>query len=249
MARATICFVCSALMAVTVGCSDEGAGTGGAGGDGGSGGSDTVTLNVTTTEAQSLSPIGPALEGVRLCEADTTNCATTDSDGMASIELPADEEVSYTLEKDGYAPYLVADVTDDALFQNGPWAMYSDALIEELLGELGVASPMGGQLILRAVSGSVIEGIAGITFELVDETATPFYNQQDWTPSFDLTATTSIGQGGFVELATGEYQVEYGGTAANCSVQIGWPGDAAGRVEVPVRVGHISFGTMVCDEP
>ena len=142
------------------------------------GGSDTVTLNVTTTEAQSLSPIGPALEGVRLCEADTTNCATTGSDGMASIELSADEEVSYTLEKEGYAPYLVADVTDDALFQNGPWAMYSDALIEELLGELGVASPMGGQLILRAVSGSVIEGIAGITFELVDETAAPFYNEQ-----------------------------------------------------------------------
>lgn len=243
---------CTLLLAITIGCGEESDGTGGTGGtagSGGSGGSDTATLSVMTTEAQGLAPLGPALEGVKLCEADTTNCATTDAAGMASITLPADQEVSYTLEKDGYAPYLVADVTDNELFQTGPWAMYSDALLVELLAELGIDSPVGGQIILRAVSGTVIEGIAGVTFDLVGETATPFYNEQNWTPSFDLTETTTIGQGGFAEQATGEYQVEYGGTAANCSVQIGWPGDAQDRVEVPVRAGYITFGTMLCEEP
>lgn len=236
-------------MAITIGCGNGDGGAAGMGGTGGAGGADTVTLSVTTTEAQSLAPIGPALEGVRLCETDTANCATTDADGMASIAVPADQEVSYTLEKEGYTPYLVADVTDETLFQTGPWAMYSEQLTADLLEALGIASPMGGQIILRAVSGAIIAGIAGVTFDLIDETATPFYNEQDWTPSFDLTATTSIGQGGFVEQATGEYQVEYGGAATNCSVQIGWPGDAANRVKVPVRAGYFSFGTMVCDEP
>jgi hypothetical protein len=242
-------------MVIAVGCGDDGNGNGGSGGTagmggtGGVGGTDTVTLTVTTTEVQGLVPIGPALEGVMLCQTDTTNCATTDADGMASIVLPADQEVSYTLEKEGYAPYLVADATDETLFQTGPWAMYSDQRIADLFEALGIDSPMGGQVILRAVSGSIIDGIAGVTFDLVDETATPFYNEQDWTPTFDLTATTSIGQGGFVEQATGEYQVEYAGTATNCSVQIGWTGDAANRVKLPVRAGYLSFGTMVCDEP
>ena len=160
-------------------------------------GSDTVILSVMTTEGEGFAPIGPLLERVRPCETDTANCATTDADGMASIALPADQQVSYALEKDGYTPHLAADVT----------------------------------------------------FDLIDETTTPFYFEQDWTPSFDLAATTSVGQGGFVEQATEEYQVEYGGTATNCSVQIGWTGDAPNRVKVPVRAGYLSFSTMVCDEP
>jgi hypothetical protein len=251
--------ICCALAALTVGCSDE-SGTGGAagsggaagaGGTGGVGGADTVTLSITATEAQSLAPIGPALEGVTLCQTDTTNCATTDAAGAASIEVPANKEISYTLEKDGYTPYLVADVTDDTLLDpSGPWAMYSEALTEDFFNALGIVSPTGGIMGLRAVAGSLINGIAGVTFEIVDETATPFYNAEgDWAPSFELTATTSIGQGGFVEQPDGEYQVEYGGTAMNCSPQIAWPGSGPNQIKVPVKAGYLTFSTMDCDEP
>ena len=239
---------------MTMGCNDESSGAGGNAGTGGSagtGGADMVMLSVSVTEAQSLVPAGPAFEGVELCETDTTNCATTDADGLASIMVPAGKEISYTLEKDGYMPYLVADVTDETLFDvTGPWAMYSDDLTTEMFEALGIVSPTGGQVGLRAVSGGLVNGIADATFDLVDEAATPFYNAEgNWAPSFDLTATTSIGQGGFAEQSAGEYQVAFGGTATNCSPQIAWPGDAPNRIKIPVKVGYMTFSTMDCDQP
>ena len=62
-------------------------------------------LSVTVTDAPSFEDFsGPPLEGVELCETDTTNCAMTDADGLASLMLPTDQEVSYTLSKEGYVP-------------------------------------------------------------------------------------------------------------------------------------------------
>lgn len=247
---------CSVLAVLAIGCSDENGtgatgGSGGTAGTGGAGGNDTVTLSIIATEAQAFAPIGPALEGVRLCQTDTTNCAMTDADGAASIVVPANQEISYTLEKEGYMPYLAADVTDDTLFEpSGPWAMYDEELTNDFYDALGIGSPTGGIIGLRAVAGSLVNGIAGVTFELVGETAMPFYNAEgSWAPSFDLTATTSIGQGGFAEQPTDEYQVEYGGTAANCTPQMAWPGDGPDQIKVPVKAGYLTFSTMDCDEP
>jgi len=39
------------------------------------------------------------------------NCATTDANGAALLELPANQEVLYAVSKDGYAPELYADET------------------------------------------------------------------------------------------------------------------------------------------
>ena len=50
------------------------------------GGGATTLLSVTITEAPSLDDQlfeGPPLEGAELCEADTTNCATSDAEGQA----------------------------------------------------------------------------------------------------------------------------------------------------------------------
>ena len=98
-----------------------------------------VVLTVTATEAPSIeAPFGgPPFEGVELCQTDTTNCATTDADGHASIMLPFLQEISYTVEKEGYAPFLVADVTDFAFAASSFWPMFSDAQVAgnfELLG-------------------------------------------------------------------------------------------------------------------
>jgi hypothetical protein len=56
------------------------------------------------------------LEGVELCEIDTTNCVVSDADGFASLELPADGETAYTAEREGYAPRLYTEViSEDSL--------------------------------------------------------------------------------------------------------------------------------------
>jgi len=86
-----------------------------------------------------------------------------------------------------------------------------------------------------------------VAFDLVDETATAVYIDEAGNPNPDLTATTSFGQGAFLEVTPGEHQVEFGGVFTNCTAWTGWPGDAANRIKVPVRAGYYSYASMNCD--
>jgi hypothetical protein len=206
------------------------------------GGAEPV-VSVYVTEAIGFDGPRPPFEGVELCETDTTNCATTDAEGLAQITVPAFQEVTYTVSKEGFAPYLLADVTDETL-RTTFWPMFSDELWEDFSDALMTPYPWtGGGMFLQ-----VHPNIEGVTFLLVNETAKQYYNEVGgW--SLDLTSTTSSGQGGFVEVPPGEYQVEFGGTATNCTPEIAWPGDAPNRIRVQVRAGHFGYGSMACDGP
>ncbi|MBW2379801.1 MAG: hypothetical protein JRG70_09690, partial [Deltaproteobacteria bacterium] len=235
-----------------VGCSDVGSGgdggSGGAGGTAGNGGSGgaggTVALSVSVTEAESLNPFvrGSAFEGVELCETDTTNCATTDVDGAAEIMVSANQEISYTVSKDGYGPWLIGDVTDETL-RTTFWPMFTDAMLADDAEAVEIPYTWtGGLLALQ-----VVPNMAGVTFDLLDETGIQYYADEAGINTLGLTATTTIGSGGFAEVSPGEPQVEFGGTATNCTPSIAWPGDAANQIKVSVRVGYISYGSMICD--
>jgi hypothetical protein len=199
---------------------------------------------VSVTEAESLNPLvrGSAFEGVELCETDTTTCATTDADGAATIMVSANQEISYTVSKDGYGPWFIADVTDETL-RTTFWPMLSDAMLADDAESLGIPYPYtGGGFALQ-----VVPSMAGVTFDPLDETGVQYYVNEAGINTLGLTATTSEGRGAVLELSPGEYQVEFGGTATNCTPGIAWPGDAANRIKVPVRVGHISYGSVNCD--
>jgi hypothetical protein len=204
----------------------------------------SVALSVSVTEAESLNPLvrGSAFEGVELCETDTTTCATTDADGAATIMVSANQEISYTVSKDGYGPWFIADVTDETL-RTTFWPMLSDAMLADDAESLGIPYPYtGGGFALQ-----VVPSMAGVTFDPLDETGVQYYVNEAGINTLGLTATTSEGRGAVLELSPGEYQVEFGGTATKCTPGIAWPGDAANRIKVPVRVGHISYGSVNCD--
>jgi hypothetical protein len=215
---------------------------GGAAGMGGTGGDPVGELSMIVTEILGFSWEdtigGPPLEGVELCETDTDNCDTTDGNGEATIPLPLNQEISYTLSKDGFAPYLIADVLTAGRATSFP--MLSDQLAEELSDIMMTPYPwMGGAIALTP-----FPRMAGVTFDLVDAAAETFYHDEAGIPNPDLTATTSDGRGGFVEVSPGEYEVEFGGTATTCTLNFGWPADAANRIKLPVEVGYLSFGSM-----
>jgi hypothetical protein len=243
-----------------VGCSDLGsdgddgtgmggmAGTGGTGATGGDPDLPPVTLFVTTLESPSFEDLwpGPPLEGVEVCETDTDNCAVSDANGKATIDVPAYQEISFTLEKEGYVPSIVPRVTDETLAPES-WGLVREELVADFSGLNMIPYPWtGGVLFLAAFPRT-----AGVTYDLVDETARVFYRDEAGTAKFDLTATTccqlGAGLGGFVEVAPGEYQVEFGGTATNCILMAGWPGDAENRVRVPMKVGYITYADMRCE--
>jgi hypothetical protein len=210
----------------------------------------TLQLRVVVNEAvEGLGAIysGPRLEGVEVCETDTINCATTDADGEARLLVPKNEEISYTMTKDGYVPYLNGIKPQDT--QGGGFRsfMVSNAQMADLAEDLMIPYPLtGGIVVLRAGA----PRMAGVTFALVDETAVGYYIDEAGAVTLDLTATTSGGDGGFLEVTPREHQIEFGGTATNCRLGRGWQGDATNRIRLLVRVGHITYGQMFsCNEP
>ena len=265
MKRLALGVVCCALIGIPIGCSSENgeqtggsggmagaggaAGMGGDAGTGGAGGVDgTITLTATVTEAPSLDAdmfTGPPLEGVELCETDTTNCATTGADGTASIMIAASQEFSFTLSKEGYAPYLAGDVSDVPVLSVGNYPMISDALMEAESERLTFEWPSNTT---GLVGLAVFPLRAGVMWEIDDEGAIGYYHDADGVAQTDLTATTDSGRGGFYEASEGVREVDFGGAIPTCTVRTAWPTETVNRIRVPVQAGHISFGSMDCDE-
>jgi len=90
---------------------------------------DAVQLTVLISEGLPPTPT-VAIEGGRLCQADTSNCAVSGADGEASIELPRNERVTWTLDKDGYGSTLTPYVTE---------FRYPSGLLEPSRDEFGQA--------------------------------------------------------------------------------------------------------------
>jgi hypothetical protein len=206
-----------------------------------------VTLITTVTEAPSIDCElfdGPPLEGVEVCEADTTNCATTDASGVAQIMVPANQEITYTISKDGFAPYAIGDVSEPPSI-GSTWPMISDALMMAEGERVGFTWPTDDGLLPLAA----FPLQAGVTWAIDDETTTVYYMDEACLAQTDLTATTSNGRGGFYDVSAGVREIDFGGAASNCTPAIAWPGNAANQIRVPVRAGHFAYGSMNCDAP
>lgn len=244
-----------------VGCSDNNgggggsagtggsAGAGGTAGTGGSGGTPgTVPLIVIVFETNSISitDLGAGLEGVSVCEDGTGNCELTDDSGSATIMLPADRAIGYTMTKEGYISYLVSDVTDETFTGlSTNWPMFTESQIEEIAANLVIEYPLQGSWLALAT----FPRLAGATFDLVGETAKSYYNDESGVGQLDLTETTSVGTGGFLELSEGEHEVEFGGATANCTPAIAPDSDTANRITVTLRAGYTTYASMNCETP
>jgi hypothetical protein len=244
--------VCALGMMPLVGCSETtgDGGNGGTAGDGGSGGlggsGGTALLVVFPLDVDEQDNQTP-LPGVNVCQTETANCDLSDFTGRAELQLPIDQEIGYTLEKQGYGSQLRADVLSAAEESLSPW-MRVDALLEAQYGRVMSPYPpeAGTGTVLVAVRAQGA-GLEGATIELIGATGKAFYRDENGHWSLDLTATTSFGQGGFVEVSAGEVEVEIGGTASNCVVLSGWPSDSANTVRLPVLVGFMTVAVVRCD--
>jgi hypothetical protein len=197
------------------------------------------------------------LEGVEICETDTNNCVLTDAEGAATLQVPADQETSFTVAKEGFAKYLLPAVmpaqTTPILF-----SMATEQRIEDMHALVMSPYPMEGtgDIAIVMEAGSAF---AGATFDLGDATGKVFYYDAQGNWHAEFTATTTYGGGpwgGFTEVSPGEVspgevQVEFGGTAMGCvglSVS-GWPGDVENSVRMPIRAGYQSQVQVSCNAP
>jgi len=202
-----------------------------------------VPAYVLVVEFQGEGNPTPRLEGVEVCETDPENCVVTDASGEATLWLPVGKWVSFTLEKDGYLPYLRADVTDVEELRPS-FLFFSHEATKPWWDAIGTPYPQRGT---GAVEVAV--GFGGATLSLITATSKPFYQVVHNDPSPDLEATTSYGSGGFVEVSPGVHQIEFGGKAEGCIPAQAWPGDDINRISVPVRAGYITWANVTCQVP
>ncbi|MDH3726048.1 MAG: hypothetical protein OER77_00825 [Myxococcales bacterium] len=101
--------VCALGVVPVVGCGDA-TGGGGGGGSAGSGGSNTASLSLFIRHWDPDTGVGGVLDGVQVCETETTNCEVTDANGQTTLDLLADQETGFTLDRVDYASYLESTV-------------------------------------------------------------------------------------------------------------------------------------------
>jgi hypothetical protein len=250
-------FVCACALGVValIGCNDESS-TAGSGGTGGTGGVDTVARIAVIRGWGSQTGFTELLEGVEICETDTDHCVLTDAAGRATVQVPIDQEFSFTLEKEGYAPYLLAGVMPAEPEMFTAFGMATDERIayhHELVMSPYPMEGTGSVIVLTEPRFSTIPtgcvGVAGVTFDLGYAAGKVYYYDEQGNWDADLSATSCWGWGGFTEVPPGEVQVEIGGNAENCVVLSGWPGELENSVRTPIRAGYLSWLHVSCDVP
>jgi hypothetical protein len=169
---------------------------------------------------------------------------TTDSDGKATLDLPPDQPVMWTLQKEGWGSILVADVTDETFVSITGARMLSDEWLLDAYDRMDSPYPFEG-------TGSIVvwtdRPLAGATFGLVDAAGERYYGDEAQWPSLDLGATTFRGWGGFIEVGPAEeVEFEIGGTADRCLLTWGWPSEAANTIRVPVQEGYSTHASVTC---
>lgn len=274
-------FMCVCALSFVLGCGDDATGDGGSGGSGGvggiagdggnGGGIEFRTYRMFITESNPDGSVS-VLEGVEVCEADADpgNCVTTNEVGRADLNLPADREIAITMDKEGYGPLVVGDVSDETWGPSGGtdpapagWRMYPDEQLTTIAEQVGTTYPWQGGMVGLLWLSIPRAPHAGVTFtpvgSTIDAVGEPFYfDAATEQYSLDLEATTAVvagyllplAEGGFTEVTAGEQQFELGGTAGDCiRPSWGWPVDGApNRIRVPVREGYATYGSVICDE-
>jgi hypothetical protein len=215
----------------------------------------TYRISVTAFNPDGMDPL---LEGVKICEADADpeNCVTTNELGRADLDVRSNQEITITMDKEGYGPFVIGDVSDETFGPQGgtgpwpaDWRMYTDAQLAAIAEQLQTPYPWEGGIVglLKWLSPNT-----GVTFapvgSTIDAVGEAFYfDAATEQYSLDLEATTPfhglwnfpLAEGGFTEVTPGEQQFELGGTAADCPVvSWGWPvDDAPNRIRSPSERG------------
>lgn len=208
----------------------------------------TVTLNLTVN-AFEPGEIAAPVPNAEVCVSDTEDCTTTDADGLAVVTLPADAETGLAITAAGFNRTLLAQTTDANFASDQTATMLSDTVATLLAGVLNIDYPLMGTGVIGLTTLFSAEGgggIPGTTLELTDGTGTGYYITSDGFPTYDLTATSSFGGGGFVEVTPGVVEIDIGGSGG-CGVAQAWPGSTATSVRLPVEDGSVTFSFVFCE--
>ena len=184
------------------------------------------------------------LEGVQVCVSDPDSCDFSDANGEVTFEVPVGQEIIYTLAKEDYDSLLLAhDIPESGMrvVRHLGTRVQMAQLFECVMSPY----PRRGTGSIQVFTKPPVEDA---TFSLVDATGTTWYSLADFSCwDRDLTATTTAGDGGFVDVTPGTYQLQFGGRAEHCVADAhSLPGDVENSIRVHVRADHHTIAALIC---
>ena len=211
------------------------------------------TVGVTVTVNGAEEPFGESvpLEGAEVCQDGTDNCATTNVDGEAALQIPGNEEFAYAVTPpSGFFPGLVPQVSDSDIPLSPNMAALSEDTLATFAALLDTEWPPTTGLIGVIVYQNPfpeLVGIPGVSFELIEGTGRSYYLNESNIPTAMLTETVDNGTGGFFEASEGIVEVGLSGTQ-NCERPYGaWPGAEPNQFRLPSRAGFLAVASVWCD--
>lgn len=220
---------------VLAGCSEDAAGT--------------VTLNLTVNDFMPGETAAP-VPNAEVCVLDTEDCTTTNADGLAMVALPSNAETGVTITANGFNPTVLTQTTDANFFPDQTTTLLSETIATTLAALLDIDYPLAGTGVVALTTTFPLPEAGGIpvtTLDLTDGTGTGDYITEDGIPTYDLTASSSFGGGGFVEVTPGIIEIDIGGSPGGCGVAQAWPGTTATSVRLPVLDGFFTSSLVYCE--
>jgi hypothetical protein len=195
---------------------------------------------------------GSALAGVEVClQAGPTvamnigTCATSSADGAWTVsDVPANEDVTLALEKQGFAPVLraVQTLTDDIAIPSE-----ENVLMPAADGRSFMGTPTDTKSGQIAFFSTGQDDVSVKLFGFDRESAEPIYLDRDGKPAGANVTTGS--RGGFVDLPTGVYMLQFSRPSARCMADtkglhgypaITFPDSTLPTIIVPVVEGYVT---------
>jgi hypothetical protein len=209
-----------------------------------------VNLEIRAVAAIPLGPGAPPIADAEACLVGpvTGSCVNTDTQGFASLPVPANGEITVIVAKDGSLSNVAHRVTAEADVTLAS-RMTSDAQFDFLFsfvapqvrdlsrGHVGIGlfPPMGGN-----ASGAMVELVPLDGGSAVS----PIYFTNMMVPDLMLTSTSSNGLAFFLNVQPGRYEVR-STHLAYCVIESGWPrsetpGGPVRGIELEVRANMIT---------
>jgi len=211
-------------------------------------------VRVTATVLGSEVPFGDAvpLEGAEVCLDGSENCATTNAEGRASLDVPGNEEFAYavTAESDFFS-LLSPQVSDTDIVVEPDFTLLSQGTIMSFAALIGTEwPPTTGVVSITLYEKPYPETVAipGASFEIIEGTGQSYYLNDSNIPTTELSETQSSGTGGFVEVSVGTVEAGVTGVSGCDEYSNAWPGSAPNQVRFPSRVGYQTAVIWRCGE-
>jgi hypothetical protein len=179
-------------------------------------------------------------------------CMTTDAVGSFGIGLPANQELTVTVQADGLASTAFGVSTGTRDLTQWTLSLEKAETVAARYAAFGVKYPdesRGFVLVRDEVPGADGAGVDGITMSLLPSIGKgPFYFEANSSPNPNRTSTSTWSAAAFAELSPSVVEVVLGPGGVTCvPSKSGWAAEATNRVRAPVLKGYETHVQMRCN--